>query len=400
MENTSDPLDEEEAYAHRRAKGLSSAVRTLIQKESKITADEVYARHGVEAEQTPSALSTLGSKIRHGISRGRSSDQARAARPDEAAVLQEDLEAAALADLVIEQYTHLKKHQLNLVTKAKARSAVRAAKEVATLRSRKWQPNRLHFRGKALGFLTVDNPIRWGAIYICTHGLDELALILIFINTVMLMFYDPHDIAEYNPDNVRRAALTLGDQITSVLFALEVLLRVIAQGAIYGSSAFLADGWGWLDLLIAVTGLLQDFLPKGTLPNMSIIRVAKILKPLRVITHIPQLRLIVIFILNVLPVLNIVLILVVFIYFVFGVIGVQLFAGVLSQQCYNHESGLQLPSGAICALDLDQGSAHCPADYTCLPLGKGIRHGIVTFDSVGASVMTVVQVCVCVCMAV
>mgnify|MGYP001981932890 CR=1 FL=1 len=61
-----------------------------------------------------------------------------------------------------------------------------------------------------------------------------------------------------------------------------------------------------VDGTITVT---KDFLPKGTLPNMSIIRVAKILKPLRVITHIPQLRLIVIFILNVLPVLNIVLIL-------------------------------------------------------------------------------------------
>jgi len=56
----------------------------------------------------------------------------------------------------------------------------------------------------ALGFLAVDNPIRWSAIYICSNGLDELALILIFINTVMLTFYDPHDLPEYNSDNVRR----------------------------------------------------------------------------------------------------------------------------------------------------------------------------------------------------
>ena len=133
--------------------------------------------------------------------------------------------------------------QLNLVSKVRSRAALRAAAQAANYKSGKWAPNRLRFRGKSLGFLTVDNPIRWGAIYICTHGLDELALLLIFINTVMLMFYDPHDIVEYNPDGVRRQALKLGDQITSVAFALEVVLRIIAQGALSGPNAFLADGW-------------------------------------------------------------------------------------------------------------------------------------------------------------
>lgn len=96
--------------------------------------------------------------------------------------------------------------------------------------------------------------------------------------------------------------MKLGDQIASVLFAAEVVLRVIAQGAIQGPNAFLADGWGWLDLFIAVTGMVQDFVAEGTLPNMSVVRVAKVLKPLRVITHIPQLRLIVVFVLRVVPV--------------------------------------------------------------------------------------------------
>jgi hypothetical protein len=94
--------------------------------------------------------------------------------------------------------------QLNLVSKARSRAALRAAAQAANYKGRKWQPNRLRFRGKSLGLFTVDNPIRWGAIYICTHGLDELALLLIFVNTVMLIFYDPHDIAEYNPNSVRR----------------------------------------------------------------------------------------------------------------------------------------------------------------------------------------------------
>jgi hypothetical protein len=70
--------------------------------------------------------------------------------------------------------------------------------------SGKWKPNAAKYRGMALGFLAVDNPIRWSAIYICSNGLDEFALILIFINTVMLTFYDPHDLPEYNSNHVRR----------------------------------------------------------------------------------------------------------------------------------------------------------------------------------------------------
>jgi hypothetical protein len=116
----------------------------------------------------------------------------------------------------------------------------------------------------------------------------------------MLMLASPGIDASVH--RVAAQALKLGDQIASVLFATEVVLRVIAQGAIQGSNAFLADGWGWLDLFIAVTGMVQDFVAEGTLPNMSVVRVAKVLKPLRVITHIPQLRLIVVFVLRVVPV--------------------------------------------------------------------------------------------------
>ena len=381
--------DEEGMFAHRRAKALDNDVRAQAAREAHKTADDVLERYAIEHGEKPSLLRRLG--------RGKSfrrrpqlpGSPPRSEGPD---VPRDDLVAAALADLVIEQHTQLRKAQLNLVKKATGRAAVRAAQQAASAKSRRWQPNRARFRGKSLGLLTVDNPIRWGAIYVCTHGLDELALILIFINTVMLTLYDPHDIAEYNPDGVRRTALTLGDKITSVLFAMEVLLRIIAQGALYGPTAFLADGWGWLDFFIAVTGILQDFVAEGAMPNMSIVRVAKILKPLRVITHIPQLRLLVVFILRVVPVLNIVLLLIVFIYFVFGVIGVQLFQGTYRQECYAITTGLILAGGGICSQEPGARVALCPSTHQCLPLGKGRYQGIVSFDNVGSAVMTVLQI--------
>lgn len=98
------------------------------------------------------------------------------------------MEAAALADLVIEKHMQLRKVQLNLVksevTKNNRRAASEAKEAAMKGNQGRWTPNKARYRGKSLGFMSVEHPIRWGAIYICCHGLDEAALIFIFINTV------------------------------------------------------------------------------------------------------------------------------------------------------------------------------------------------------------------------
>jgi hypothetical protein len=49
-----------------------------------------------------------------------------------------DVEAAALADLVIQQHTNLKRLELNLVTKAKTRAETRASLDVAKAHLQKY----------------------------------------------------------------------------------------------------------------------------------------------------------------------------------------------------------------------------------------------------------------------
>lgn len=53
-------------------------------------------------------------------------------------VVKKDVEAAALADLVIQQHTNLKRIELNLVTKAKTRAESRASLDVAKAHSQKY----------------------------------------------------------------------------------------------------------------------------------------------------------------------------------------------------------------------------------------------------------------------
>lgn len=50
-----------------------------------------------------------------------------------------DVEAAALADLVIQQHTNLKRIELNLVTKAQTRAESRASLDVAKAHSQKYR---------------------------------------------------------------------------------------------------------------------------------------------------------------------------------------------------------------------------------------------------------------------
>ena len=72
--------------------------------------------------------------------------------------------------------------------------------------------------------------------------------------------------------------------------------------------------------------------------------------------------------------------------------GVQRFQGTCRQECYSITTGLILAGGGICSQEPGAGVALCPSTHQCLPLGKGRYQGIVSFDNVGAAVMTVLQI--------
>ena len=80
------------------------------------------------------------------------------------------------------------------------------------------------------------------------------AILLILLNTVVLT------ICEYaDRDNLREWSQTL-EQIGgafTVLFAIEMALKIWAQGLIIHKNAYLRDAWNWLDAVVVVTGILE-----------------------------------------------------------------------------------------------------------------------------------------------
>jgi len=109
----------------------------------------------------------------------------------------------------------------------------------------------------------------------------------------------------------------------------------------------------WLDFLVVITGWMSSVMTV----NVSMLRVIKILRPLRSMQRVRGLRVLVQGILSAVPQLGTVTMVLCFSCFVFGVIGVQLFKGATRHQCWDCDgewtgngicSGSMEPSGEVC----------------------------------------------------
>lgn len=299
-------------------------------------------------------------------------------------------QAAALAEVVIGHHVRLREKELNLRREAQLRAHHLQKHRVAVAAG--WKPDPKKYLGRTFGLLSINNSFRFTCIYVVEHGLDQAALILILANTTLLALFDPLDTEDYQPESSRRSALDLGNQVCSILFALECAIKIVAKGLYFGQQSFLSDGWGWMDLIIVVSGVLQDFVNLAWMKSIGALRAVRVLRPLRTVHKIPQLRLLVVFIGRVIPTLHTVLLLIGFLFFVFGVAGTQFFQGAFRQRCYSTASGLLLADSPVCALAPAEGVVLCPASFACLGIGRPPFDGIVTFDNVGLSLMTSLQV--------
>lgn len=184
------------------------------------------------------------------------------------------------------------------------------------------------FETYSLVFLSTTNPIRKFVTAIVTNQyFDRLILLAIICNSVIIGL---SDYSHVNSDGElveagswRNVLVARTEIIFTVLFTLECVLKVICMG-FFGPKGYLADKWNWLDFVVVVTGLVS-FLPE--VPNISIIRTFRILRPLRALSSNPGLQSLVVAILNSIPQLLGVLVLLLFVFTLFGIAGLQLFSG-------------------------------------------------------------------------
>ncbi|KAI4492631.1 hypothetical protein M0804_002422 [Polistes exclamans] len=167
---------------------------------------------------------------------------------------------------------------------------------------------------------------RW---FVDQKWFDNAVLFFIGLNCITLAMERPNI-----PSHSReRLFLLTANYIFTAVFAVEMFIKVVATGMLYGSDAYFTSGWNIMDgslVIISIVDLMMSLISSSSPRIFGILRVFRLLRslrPLRVINRAPGLKLVVQTLLSSLrPIGNIVLICCTF-FVIFGILGVQLFKG-------------------------------------------------------------------------
>lgn len=133
--------------------------------------------------------------------------------------------------------------------------------------------------GRAMLILGPQNPIRRGcAAIVVNPGFDRLTLLLISVSSIALAMDSPLR------DDESTVAKMLGrvEVVMTVLFFIEMTLKICAQGFIAMPGAYLRNSWNVLDFVVVVISLFQLFSDdSGNLKSLRSLRALRALRPLR-----------------------------------------------------------------------------------------------------------------------
>jgi hypothetical protein len=226
---------------------------------------------------------------------------------------------------------------------------------------------------------------------------ERTILLLILGNCLTMVLYDPLD---QTCEASRCHHLQMVELSFLILFILEMIMRIIT----FGCKGYFGAGWNRLDFIVILVGLLE-FIPGVRGSFLAAFRIARVLRPLRVVNRFPSLRILVHLLLDIIPMLGSVMVICFFLFVTFGTIGVQMWKGVLRGGCYTiNGTGPYLPSEGIgyeyvCSLEGVSGLLKCPPpyldaeDYTeCQLGGPNSFRGAVSFDHILSSMTLVFQI--------
>jgi hypothetical protein len=182
----------------------------------------------------------------------------------------------------------------------------------------------------SLFVLSNENKFRRVFIFITKQKwFDYMILIIIALNCITLAMERPG----IPVNSTERKILTISNYIFTVIFTIEMMFKVFAQGFFFGKDSYLSSGWNRVDgflVFFSIFDITVSILFKSSPKIFGVLRVFRLLRtlrPLRVISKARGLKLVVETLFSSLrPIGNIVIICCTF-FTIFGILGVQLFKG-------------------------------------------------------------------------
>lgn len=218
--------------------------------------------------------------------------------------------------------------------------------------------------------------IRQLCLLIISNTLFQAFIVLtIFANSITLALEDPSL-------DVQPAPYETMDLGFLYIYTIEMGLKVLALGLIFGEKTYLRDTWNVLDAVVVAAGWIElEYTNTGV--NISALRALRILRPLRSITRIQGMKVVFSSLLGSVRLLLSAMALLMFYYLISGIGTLQMFMGTLKQHCVDLETGEN--TSKIC------GSETCDAGQACAKTLDNPNFGKSNFDNVFMAMVTVFQ---------
>ena len=183
-----------------------------------------------------------------------------------------------------------------------------------------------------LGLLGPENKFRiFCGRVLGNSWFETMIQVLILVSSISLAVDNPLD----NPVSAFRDALYYFELITTALFTLETVIKIIVLGFIGNKNSYLRSGWNILDFMIVIISLFTVAGVDG-LKALKSIRSLRALRPLRVISRAPGLRTIVNAVFDSIPDVINVLAVVLVCFSIFAVVSVNFLKGDLRHCAGDH----------------------------------------------------------------
>ena len=184
--------------------------------------------------------------------------------------------------------------------------------------------SREHLKSSSLFIMSGTNKFRLMLTSIASAKWFEfLILFVILFSSVTLAMDSP----SVDPDSRLREILNVCDLIFTIIFTIELLVKVLAFGFILHRGSYMRNSWNVLDFIIVVSSLMSLAFDSESLSIMKSFRLMRALRPLRMVSRMKGMQIVVTCLIKSMPAVINVVMFGGFQFLVFGILGVQLFGG-------------------------------------------------------------------------
>jgi len=167
----------------------------------------------------------------------------------------------------------------------------------------------------------------WARAVVGTSYFENTIMLMILLSSVTLAMERP----SIKDDSAERNFLTVSGHIFTVVFCVEMILKVAA----FYFMPYIQNTWNQLDFFLVLVSLVDLLLMvlnvRGgmMIKMLRILRMLRSLRPLRMISRAPGLKMVVQSLITSLKPLSNTLVIIVFIFLIFGILGTQMMKGMM-----------------------------------------------------------------------